>query len=447
MMSRLAHGLVLLALTVAGDQPSPPDALDLGACFGLARARNEEVQRAQAAIDLAKAGRRAVRSGWLPELSLRDDFLKQERVSLPPPSGSTGNAISFADQRNQVSLNLSQPLLAKWTEAPRLDAADRAIAAAEGDRLDAERRLLGDVALGFYDVLRHEREVETLESAVHADRDRLSEISARQDVGLARRMEVLFVKTQLSGHESRLLRARNDVRAARATLASLTGADPSVPVVDSGTGELIVEDAGPEDHALDDAGVAGALERRPDLAAARERMLASHAEVAAARRGRAPTLDLGADIYLDRQGYSDFQEETNWAATLEFTLPILDGGRVAADVAASRARAAGIELERAALERDIRLEIRQAALSLESDRGELRTLEDAVAAAREAHELASEEYRAGLATNLEVLTAQQQLLDQSLALEHQRIQVKLSWIASRLALGVEPAIVVAEMKQ
>lgn len=458
MVRRLAPGLVLVALTGAGVPPSAPGSatpaliaaaetgLDLGACFALALARNEEVARAQASVDLAKARRRALRSAWLPELSLRDDFLQQEAVSLPPPTGSTGNAVSFADQRNQVSLNLAQPLLSKWTSAPRLDAADHAIAAAEGDRVDVERRLFGAVSLAFYVILRHEREVETLESAVRAGRDRLAEVSARQDVGLARRMEVLFVKTQLSGHESRLLRARNDVRAARAALASLTDTAPGSPLIEARSAVLLAEASGrPDSRVFDEAGIADALQRRPDLVAAHERMLASRAEVAASRRGRAPTLDFGADLFLDRRGYSDFQEATDWAATLEFRLPILDGGRVAADVGASRAQAAGTEFARAALERDIRLEVRQAMLLLESDRGELRTLEDAVVAAREAHEIALEEYRAGLATNLEVLTAQQQLLDQALALERQRIHVKLSWIALRLALGVRPADLLAEM--
>src|SRR5262249_2194339 len=74
----------------------------------------------------------------------------------------------------------------------------------------------------------------------------------------------------------------------------------------------------------------------------------------------------------------------------------------------------------------------------QSDQAQLRTLEISVASADENYNLVREEYRSGLATNLEVFAAQNQLLSARLDLERQKYQVGLDRAALALAQGVLP---------
>jgi len=90
------------------------------------------------------------------------------------------------------------------------------------------------------------------------------------------------------------------------------------------------------------------------------------------------------------------------------------------------------------LTRQVGVEIQNAWLTLESDRAQLETLEKSVASADENDRLVREEYRSGLATNLEVITGHNQLLSARLELERQKYQVKLDWIALKLAQGLLP---------
>ena len=96
------------------------------------------------------------------------------------------------------------------------------------------------------------------------------------------------------------------------------------------------------------------------------------------------------------------------------------------------------ELARDELTRQVELEVRNAFLTLQSDLATLATLEASVQAADENCRLLLEEYRQGLASNLEVVTGQNQLLSARINLEHQKNQVRIDWVALKLTHGLVP---------
>jgi len=136
-----------------------------------------------------------------------------------------------------------------------------------------------------------------------------------------------------------------------------------------------------------------------------------------------------------------FSQATDWTAQINFSFPLFDGGRIRANVATARSKLQQAILDRDELARQIGVEIQNAWLTLESDRAQLETLEKSVASADENDRLVREEYRSGLATNLEVITGHNQLLSARLDLERQKYQVKLDWIALKLAQGLLPGSV------
>ncbi len=123
---------------------------------------------------------------------------------------------------------------------------------------------------------------------------------------------------------------------------------------------------------------------------------------------------------------------------LKLAVPIFEGGRIRADVAGANSSLRQAELDLSQQERRVRTQVETAWRELLSDMGIVTSLESRVASAEENYKLVQEEYRSGLATNLEVFTAQNQLLSGRLDLERRRYLVKVDWIALKVTQGLLP---------
>jgi outer membrane protein len=437
-------------------QVSHPSALDrvatrgyatLEDCYRIAATRSERVGRAEEALRQARLVRTGARGVVLPKLTFEDTYYRQERITLDVPvSGGTTQAFSFDDRRNQALIRLEQPIFGGFRDWNFLASARESEAAARHGLEDERRLLYADIAQAFYSALQREGEVRALEDSVEVQRERYREIQARHAAGLARKTEVLLVHSQLATDESRLLRAGNDLASARDLLDFLLAAPLPVPLRDDLEVPGLPREESPGEPA--EPASAGRLvlpvleeilrdarERRSDLKRRERAVEAARYQVAVARGEYYPTLGLEANAILDRTNYSEFAQETDWTAELTLSFPLFDGGRTRAGVATARSRLHQAVLDRDELLRQIEVEVRNTYLTLQSDAAQLRTLEVGVASAEENDRLVREEYRAGLATNLEVITGQNQLLSARLDWERQRYQVKLDWVALQLAQG------------
>lgn len=404
--------------------------LTLDDCFRIADARSERIGRAREEHNRAVASKRSVLARVLPNLTLEDAYFRQNEVEIAP-TGGVGSAFSFNEDRNDLYLRLEQPIFSGFRDRNLLRSANHGLDATRIAIDEARRLLYADVAQAFYTALQRQGEAEVLEDSVAVQRERLREVRARQEVGLARRTELLLVEAQLAEDESELVRARNDQAIARRRLSFLVG-EP----VEGGLADAVVL---PENIGTEPPGVEEAVAARSDMRELEKRVESASYRVAAARGEYAPTLDLEARAYLDRYNVSTFSEETDWTAELTFSVPVFDGGQARASILSATADLRQATLDRDERAREISLDIDSAWRTLESDLARRRTLETSVASADENYRLVSEEYRSGLATNLEVITAQNLLLSSRLELQRQRYQVKLDWVAIQIVRGALPA--------
>lgn len=412
----------------AGPAPGGPP-LTLEECFRIAASRSERVGRASERYEQALSVKRNARAAVLPRLTLEDSYFRQNEVELMA-TGGVATAFTFAEDRNDVFLRLQQPIFSGFRDRNFLAFAGHNIEAFRHGVDESRRLLYADVAQAFYSVLQRQGEVETLEDSVAVERERLREVRARHEVGLARRTELLLVEAQLAEDEANLTRARNDLLVARERLGFLMGQPVERPLSDDLALPAALGEARP---AIEEA-----MESRSDMRQLARAVEAARHQVAVARGEYYPSIDLEARAFLDRRNVSEFAQETDWTAEVTFTFPIFDGGRARAGVADAHSRLQQAILDRNERARQVALEVESAWLTLESDLRRLETLETSVASADENYRLVQEEYRAGLATNLEVITAQNLLLSSRLERERQRYQVKLDGVALRLAQGMIP---------
>src|SRR5262245_28889291 len=150
-----------------------------------------------------------------------------------------------------------------------------------------------------------EGQMRALDDTVELERERLREVQARHEAGLARRTEVLLVKSELEQDESNLLRAKNQVEGARFQLAFWTTAPVELPLEDDlFVPEVPVPPAGAEGQAEALAAMmAVARANRSDLRAADKAVEAADYQVSVARGEFFPAIDLEANAYISRRNY------------------------------------------------------------------------------------------------------------------------------------------------
>ncbi|HEV8336247.1 MAG TPA: TolC family protein [Candidatus Polarisedimenticolia bacterium] len=472
-----------VCVTGLGAEDSPPRSLPLKAgapasldaarargyatlldVFEVAVAQNEQVLRAGEDTAQARLLRLQARAAILPHLSFEDNYYRQNKVNTVTTSVVPGTVTPPSDNRNQAFIKLEQTIFSGLRDRSFLAYSRSNIEAFEHLEEDARRLLYASVAQAFYAVLQKEGAVKALEDSVKVERERAREIQARHEAGLARRTEVLLVQSQLAEDESTLTRALNDLEVAREQLGFVVTIPVDLPLRD----DLIVPDlaaaasarpstaspepseaAPPSPAPAEPSGAfpgssTPALEAmlreaktaRRDLKALEKQVDAARFQITLARGEYYPDVSLEVDRYLERQNYSTFQQETDWSAQVDFTFPIFDGGRIHANVLQAQSRLRQLALDRDELERRIALEVETAWRTLQSDAAQRATLEVSVASAEENDRLVQEEYRNGLATNLEVITGHNQLLAARLDLERQKYQVKLDWVALKLFQGL-----------
>lgn len=176
------------------------------------------------------------------------------------------------------------------------------------------------------------------------------------------------------------------------------------------------------------------LARHPAVRAAEAELAAAWADIAVARAERLPRLDLGAALSgqwlrAGRQG------DAGWSFGPAFSLPLFDGGRGAAAVAAGEAR---YRLALATLQgvvRDAARDVENALAATVSADSRLGTTREAVDAAQAAFDATDAMWRAG-ATSLFVLEDARRLLasaqDDAISAVRDSSQ---AWIALVLACG------------
>jgi multidrug efflux system outer membrane protein len=156
---------------------------------------------------------------------------------------------------------------------------------------------------------------------------------------------------------------------------------------------------------------ASLLERRPDVLEAEQRLVAANADIGAAKALFFPTISLSGflgGVNGDLQSFMGGQGLL-WSAGAGLLQPVFNGGRIKRNYEATQARfnAAVAEYQRAALNgyREVANSLitiqKLAETRVEQERG--------VAALQDAADLARARYDSGLASYIEILTADQDL--------------------------------------
>ena len=263
-------------------------------------------------------------------------------------------------------------------------------------------------------------------------RETLRIVTARQREGLASSLDIHLVQTDLGMTASQLQGVSTARLEAVRSLELLLGRYPGA--------ELEVRDSLPDLPAAVPAGLpAELLERRPDLRAAAAQVAAAFAVSREARAARMPRLSLTAAGGTASSALQSLIQplDSFWVIGVNLFQPLIDGGRLRADVeiADARQQAAIESYANKALQAFAEVERSlTAAGSLQQRDASLR---HATAEAHEAHRLATLRYQEGETDLLDVLAMHRRTIDAQQALYRVELEQLTERINLHLALGGE----------
>ena len=389
-----------------------------------ARSHNADLALALARVEEARALLGVTDAARFPAIGLGVDRSKTrqtQRGTMPLPAGTDA-----VNSNTRVALSASYEL-DLWGRLRNASAAARAESlASEAARDSVALTLDSDVARGYFALLALDQQLAITQRTIDARLESYRLQKMRYDAGISSQYELLQIEA-----ETATARARQaEVAEARArqehALAVLLGRSPrALMTTGVARGAPVAQIA-----VVAPAGLPSELLlRRPDIAAAEQRLIAANARIAAARAGYFPSITLTGYAGSESTALSDlFSGPTRifqFAANL--LQPIFNADRVGFEVRAARAREAQAlaqyQLAIANAFRDVADALaaqQQARLALEAEQAR-------VAALRRAHELVNLRYRNGTASFLEVLDAERNLLQAELnqadALQRQRSAV------------------------
>jgi multidrug efflux system outer membrane protein len=366
-----------------------------------------------------------------PTLAIASARLSQARATLDAVSGAQYPQVGLGVRESKARISALRPLtnynspnfsttqsdhVVTLNAAYELDLAGRVRRSVEGARASAEQsaidfenvRLLitADVATAYFNLRAVDIELDVLQRAIELQKRSLAYATNRHDLGATSGLDVAQQQTLIDVtlvQVDVLRRQRNQFLHALATLIGTPAPlftlapDPKVmtpPVIPAGV---------PSD----------VLERRPDVASAERAMAAANAQIGVATAAYYPSIVLGAS-YGSESRYLDSlfsAPSLIWSVGAALAQPLFDGGRIRA----------GVDFASAAYEATVanyRRVVLTAMQEVEDGITGLAALERAhtqaqvaITSATRVLELANARYEGGVASALDVIIAQQSLLN------------------------------------
>jgi multidrug efflux system outer membrane protein len=392
-------------------------------------AHNFDAQIAAARVLEARAQLTIARSARLPSVAAQagyNNLRTAEDISGPLPEG-----VSADSDYTSLSVSLGWEL-DLWGRIRNTSAAARAslLASVEARRAVLETLVSG--VAGAYFMLRDlDLELEITQHALKLREDSLELVQLRVDNGYSseidlRQAEVLVksAHTALTGLELQNEQTENQ-------LGILLGRNPG-PIVRGRS--LLEQGLAPR---LPPGLPSTLLDRRPDIREAEQQLIGDHALVAVAKAAFFPTISLTASTGFESIALLNLLKASNgtWLFAPAGNLPIFNAGAIRAGVRIAEARRQEALL---GYQQTVQQAFREVADSLAAGRklAELRTQQEGlVESLRQGVDLADLGYRGGVASYLEYLDSERQLLDAQLQLVQIRRQELTNVVTLYRSLG------------
>jgi outer membrane protein len=299
------------------------------------------------------------------------------------------------DNSANIGLNATLTLYDGGGRRLAVEAQKEIVLATRQSLLDVEQQVLGRIVQAYLEVLRVGSFVQLRENNVRLITQELRAAQDRFEVGEITRTDVALAEARLASARSQLAAEQGGLARAQEEFLAAVGEAP---------GRLQPAQPAIIPASIDEAR-AIAMRTHPAILQAQHQVAAAEIGIQRAEAVMRPTVQLQGQVQIDQ----DYVE--SGALQLQASGPIYQGGLLAAQVREFQARRDAARAQLLDTTRQIDQSVGNAYSSIEVARASRQAFEQQVRAAQVAFEGVREEAQLGARTILDVLNAEQELLD------------------------------------
>ncbi len=393
---------------------------------------NYDLRDAVARVEQARANLGITRSNQLPQLSAGGD-LEITRLSR---DGSLPLPASFVPSQNrnwgEGSLNLLSFELDIWGRLRRSTEAARAnLLNAEENRKAVVTTLVSDVATNYFDLLQLDYELQISERTLETRRESLRLTQERQGGGVATLLDLRQAEQLVSTAAETVPTLQQQIEQKENQINLLLGENPGEVT----RGRSFLEQELPPEVP---AGLPSALlERRPDIRAGEQALIAANANIGVAKAAYFPQLSLSGLLGgQSTQLTSLFSgPHSTWSFVPQVSQPLFAGGRLKSNVKLAEAERESALVQYQKSVQTAFAEVSNALIAHQRTRESRLEEERLVFALQDRKRLAYIRYQGGVDTQLDALDADRDLFQAELDLAQIRLNELLSVVQLYKALG------------
>lgn len=411
-MLRFAHerfnglrALLLAGTAMAAMSSAPLHAETLTEALALAYQNNPTLQAARAQLRAVDETVPLALSGWRPSLTLNGNVTRARNESQIISGGSAGALFGGGTTlrtSEQAAVTLRQPVFRGLKTVAGTSQA-RAQVMAQRARLQAsEAQVLLDSTSAYLDVLRDQavldlqiNNVQVLNRQLEATRDRFR-------VGEITRTDVAQAEARLSGATASRIQAEGQLQKSRANYENNVGKPPEALTQP----DIVTGLPGTVEEAIDIA-----IKSNPNFVAADFTASAAQDGVDVTRGDLLPTFDIEAQYAKGYDTLADKSRSTNAQARAVLTVPLYQSGAEYARLRQSKHTAGQRRLEADQARLDARETTIAAWENYQAFTASIESIKAQISASEIALEGVQREAEVGSRTVLDVLDAEQELLN------------------------------------
>lgn len=409
LLAILLAPIFLAASARAGQAPAPASApsgplrLSLRDAVQMALRQNPQVQIANLNTAVAQENRIVARSALLPQANLSvseavmrenlEAFLGMRVPGFPEHSGPFW---LFQGGGNGSAPLLDLVAWHRWREAKENISGARAQqqTVREQDVLLVVSQYLGS--------LRATADVTAAQSRVDLAKALFQQASDLQKNGVGTAIDTLRANVEYQNEQQRLLDARTALETSLFALARLLSIDPHQTVELANASEFFQTPPFSASESIEQA-----YTQRPEMKELASEVRSTELEKRAAEDARIPRLALNG--FWNEEGLSPGTAIPAYTVSLGLDVPLYTGGRIRAQVATAELNLKKLAQQQTDLRNQIAQEVKTAAAQLDAAKSEVDVANAGLALAQEEVTQARDRFLAGVANNIEVITAQDEL--------------------------------------
>lgn len=367
---------------------------------------NQTIATAQCQLEQARAAVRITQSGLFPQLSAGVSAQRSRTSANEPTASGTPLAASTTQSSFIIPFNVSWEADVFGGIRRNVESATAAYQSTGAALENVRLVITSELAVDYFSLRELDSEIAVVDSAVQYQAKALDLVQNRHAGGIASGLDVAQQETQLAATKTQatlLRRQRAQFEHAIAALVGVPASSFSVPAKPLNVSLPVIPQGVPSD----------VLERRPDIAQAERQMASQNAQIGVARSAFFPSVGIAGGGGFNSRAITTLVSAPSgfWALGANVAEDILTGGRRKAqvDFATSAYDASVATYRQTVLNAFQDVEDNLSGLGVLAQAAQ--TQQQAVDAAQRALKIANDRYTGGLVTYLDVVTAEQTLLD------------------------------------